>query len=309
MDFSACVISEGFGRTPVKLGDSSFSVGLQIKQSCLAKQNPLQSYFPPSVWPDKIQGNHFNPEAFPDQETLDQSDWRKGPINTLSRPFLKLSTSSAGVSEKLHLTLRSLPAGELLHKLRAPRPVWATFLNWKHLCLLFLPTVWVRHISPILTTSWVPTSVQDLPSHLPDILPHTGAVFTCCQCLPESSSCSLPACCLFRRLQRGRLSSARLQWQGPQGLMEGLCLTILFQRGPKRTKEHPSPAAWMEIQHQLGSVRPVSTGKPRIMASTATPSSVTPLSSLAASPPFCSEERLLCDKSQNISRSQMEEIE
>lgn len=106
MDFSACVISKGLGPAPVKLGYSSFSTGLQIKQSCLAKQNPLQSYFPPSVWPGKIQGNHFNPEAFPHRETLDQSDWRKGPINTLSRPFLKLSTSSVGVSEKLHLTSR-----------------------------------------------------------------------------------------------------------------------------------------------------------------------------------------------------------
>lgn len=59
MDFSAYVISKGLGLSPVKLGYSSFSAGLQIKQSCLAKQNPLQSYFPPSVWPGKIRGNHL----------------------------------------------------------------------------------------------------------------------------------------------------------------------------------------------------------------------------------------------------------
>lgn len=55
-----------------------------------------------------------------------------------------------------------------------------------------------------------------------------------------------------------------------QGLTEGLNLTILFQRGLKETTEHPSPAAWMEIQQQLASVRLVSTGKPWITASTAT---------------------------------------
>ncbi|CAK6950374.1 Hypothetical predicted protein [Scomber scombrus] len=99
----------------------------------------------------------------------------------------------------------------------------------------------------------------------------------------------------FRRLQEGCLSTVWLKWQGRQGLMEGLNLTILFQRGLKRTTKHPSPAAWMETQHQLGSVRPVSTGKPWIMASTATPSSVTLLSSLAGGPTY-TEERLIHNK-------------
>lgn len=246
MDFSACVISKGLGPAPVKLGYSSFSTGLQIKQSCLAKQNPLQSYFPPSVWPGKIQGNHFNPEAFPHRETLDQSDWRKGPINTLSRPFLKLSTSSVGVSEKLHLTLRLSQQESCFTGCTSPtlseKPPWPENICSLTSVFLFLPIIWVRHISPILTTSWLPTPVQDLPRYLPDILLHTGAVFTCCQSLPESSSCSLRACCLFRRLQQGRLYSARLQLQGPQGLMEGLNLTILFQRGLKRMTKKPKPS-------------------------------------------------------------------
>ena len=57
------------------------------------------------MWPGKIEGNQLNPEAFPHRVTLDQWDWWKGPINTLSRPFLKLSTSSVGLSEKLQQTL------------------------------------------------------------------------------------------------------------------------------------------------------------------------------------------------------------
>lgn len=114
MDFSGCVISKDLGPAPVKLVYSSFSAEIQIKQSFLAKQNPLQSYFPLSVWPGKIQGDflffffiffHFNPEAFSYWEILDEPDWQKHAINTLSRPFLNLSTSSVWLSEKLHLTL------------------------------------------------------------------------------------------------------------------------------------------------------------------------------------------------------------
>lgn len=133
------------GLGPVKLGDSSFSAGLQIKQSCRAKQNPLQSYFPPSVWPDKIQGNHFNPEAFPDQETLDQSDLTKRPNQHTVKALPKVVHFLCGGNRKASSNLASFPAGEL----SAPRPVWATFLNWKHLpfnrFLLFLPAIWVRH--------------------------------------------------------------------------------------------------------------------------------------------------------------------
>lgn len=84
MDFSACVISKDLGPAPVKLVYSSFSAEIQIKQSYVAKQNPLQSYFPLSVWPGKIQGDflffiffiffHFNPKAFSHWEILGQSD-------------------------------------------------------------------------------------------------------------------------------------------------------------------------------------------------------------------------------------------
>jgi hypothetical protein len=66
MDFSACVISKGPGPAPGEQCYSSFSRGLQIKWSYLAKQNGLQTCFPLTVWPGKIQGNHFNPETFPD---------------------------------------------------------------------------------------------------------------------------------------------------------------------------------------------------------------------------------------------------
>lgn len=46
--------------------------------------------------------------------------------------------------------------------------------------------------------------------------------------------------------------------------------TVLDYPLSKGSTKLPSPAAWMKTQHQLGSVRPVSTGKPRIMASSAT---------------------------------------
>lgn len=129
MDFSACVISKGLGRAPVKLGDSSFSSGLQIKQGCLAKQNPLQSYFPPSVWPDKIQGNHFNREAFPDQENTRSVRLTKTPNQHTVKALPKVVHFPCGGKGKVSPNLAPLPAGELLHKLSAPRPVGATFLN------------------------------------------------------------------------------------------------------------------------------------------------------------------------------------
>lgn len=290
MDFSACVISKGLGPAPVKLGDSSFSAGLQIKQSCLAKQNPLQSYFPPSVWPDKIQGNHFNPEAFPDQETLDQSDWRKGPINTLSRPFLKLSASSVGVSEKIQLTLRlsQQESGftSAAHPTLSEQPSWT-----ENIC--FLTSVFY---------SFPPFESDTFPQYwqLPEF-PHWFKSFqVTCQifsftlvlCSPVSNaSQSLPAA-LCRPVVSLDVCNRDVSPQcGCSGRVlraswRDSSLTILFQRGQKRTTKHPSPAAWTETQHQLGSVRPVSTGKPRITASIAAPSSVTPLSSLAASPPL-----------------------
>ena len=75
MDFSACVISKGLGPAPGEQAYSSFNRGLQIKQGCPAKQNELQSYFPPSVWPGKIQGNHLNPRnLLPIEKTVDQRD-------------------------------------------------------------------------------------------------------------------------------------------------------------------------------------------------------------------------------------------
>lgn len=97
MDFSACVISKDLGPAPVKPVYSSFSAEIQIKQSLLAKQSPLQSYFPLSVWPGKTQGDflffRFNPKACSRWEILDEPDWQKHPINTLLRSFLKLPSS------------------------------------------------------------------------------------------------------------------------------------------------------------------------------------------------------------------------
>ena len=212
MDFSAWVISKGLGPTPVKLGYSSFSTRLQIKQSCLAKQNPLQSYFPPSVWPGKIQRNHSNPEAIPHWETLDQSDWRKGPINTLSRPFLKLSTSSVGVRESLTQPCVSPSRGATSQAPHAPpclrnppelktfafQPV--SFISSHHLS----QTHFTR-IDDILTSHIGSRPSKSLARYCP-------SHWSCVHLLPESSSCSLQACCLFRCLQKGRLSSVCLQW-------------------------------------------------------------------------------------------------
>lgn len=279
MDFSACMISKGLGPAPVKLGDSSFSTALQIKQGYLSKQNPLHSYFPPSVWPDQIQGNHFNPEVFPDQETLGSVRLTKRPNQDTVKALPELVHFPSGGKWKASPNSAPLPASfkSSAHSILSEQPSWTKnisfFFFFFYQC--FFP-LFDSDISPMLTTSWVPTLVQDLPSHLPDM--RTGAVFTCCQGLHECSSCSLLACCLFGCLQQQRLSSV---WQGPQGLTEGLYLMILFQRGLKRTTKRPSPAAWMETQHHLSSVRPVSTGKPRIMANTATPSSVMLLSPLA----------------------------
>ena len=111
-----------------------FSAGLQIKQSCLAKQNPLQSYFPPSVRPGKNTRKPFQPWGLSRSETLDQSDWWKGPINTLSRPFLK-STSSVGVNEKLHLTLR-LSQQECRLPTLCEKPPWT-----ENICVFYFSPV------------------------------------------------------------------------------------------------------------------------------------------------------------------------
>lgn len=78
--------------------------------------------------------------------------------------------------------------------------------------------------------------------------------------------------------------------KGPHG---GLLLTILFHRELNGTTTPLGPAASGETQHQLGSLKLAGIGKPWIMASTATPSSVTPLLSLAATPLISSEGRLL----------------
>lgn len=81
--------------------------------------------------------------------------------------------------------------------------------------------------------------VQDLPRHLPDILLHSGAAFTCCQCLPESSSCSLQACCLFRCLQQGTSLLNVVAVAGSSGPHGGTQLDYPLS---KRTEEdHKTP--------------------------------------------------------------------
>lgn len=201
MDFSACVISKGLGSAPVKLGDSSFSAALQIKQGCLSKQNPLRRYFPPSVWPDQIQGSHFNPEVSWDQETLGSVKLTKGSIKTLSGPFLNLSTSSMGVSEKLPLSLcLTQQASKAQHTLSSlnnvPEPKTLAF-SFSYTCLLFLSTVW--HFTTI--NSVLHSHIGSRPSKTLSRYAQWG-VFTCCQGLHECSSC-----CLFGCLQQQCLSS------------------------------------------------------------------------------------------------------
>ncbi len=301
MDFSACVISKGLGPAPVKLGDSSFSARLQIKQSCLAKQNPLQSYFPPSVWPDKIQGNHFNPEAFPDQETLDQSDWWKGPINTMSKPFLKSSTSSVGGKWKASPNLAPLPAGELLHTLRTP-PSCADKTPWTEniyfsTSLLFLPTVSVRHPSLSSTASWVPKLVQVLSRHFPS--------HWCCVHLwpgiPESFSC-YPAGLLSFWVSAARHLSARggcsHRAAGPHGGTRlNYPLSKSTEEDHKNTqdqllgwKPNTSWALWDQAAQESHGLRPP---RPHHLQNTT-----------AVLGCLSSALRLLGDESQNISRSQ-----
>lgn len=304
MDFSACVISKGLGPAPVKLGDSSFSTGLQIKQSCRAKQNPLQSYFPPSVWPDKIQGNHFNPEAFPDQETLDQSDWRKGPINTLSEPFLKLSTSSVGVREKLQQTSR-LSQQESRFTSSA-RPTLSERTPWtENIC--FLNSVF--YFSPLLQSDTFHSYWQhpEFPHWFNSFqVSWQTFSFTLVLCSPVARSPRV-----FQLLSAGLLSpltsllrvAAVAGSSGPHG---GTPLNYPLSKRPEEDHKIPKPSCLDGNPTPAGLCE---TGRHRkatdygLHCHTIFSNTTVVLGCLS------STLRLLGDKSQNISRSEMKEME
>lgn len=232
--------------------------------------------------PDQIQGNHFNPEVFPDQETLDQSDWRKGPIKTLSKPFLNLSTSSVGVNEKLHLTLRlsqqasqaqrTPPCLSNLPELK----IFSFFFLFFKQCLLFLTTVWVRHFTHIDNILSFHTGSRPSKS----LARYSSAHWGCVHLLPRSPRA-------FQLLSVGLLSfltattaASLLSVAGPSGPHGG---TLLDYPLSKRTEEDHKTPQLLGWKPNTSWALWDSTGKPWIMASTATPSSVMPLSPLAVS--------------------------
>lgn len=150
---------------------------------------------------------------------------KKGPINTLSRPFLK-STSSMGVNEKLHLTLR-FSQQECCFPILCEKPPWT-----ENICVFYFFSLLE---SDTFHPFW---QCPEFP-HYFKTFQVTCQIFsfTLVLCSPVAKiSHSRPAAlCLpvvfFNVSNRG--VSAQ---QGPWGLVEGLYLTILFQRGPQNSQ-------------------------------------------------------------------------
>lgn len=204
-------------------------------------------------------------------EILDQSDWRKHPINTLSRPFLKLSTSSVGLSERLHLKLYlsqqescfTTSAGPTLSE----QPSWTG--NICFVVSFFLPIICS---DPFLLywQVWLPALVQETSKSLAGKTSLRWCIVYntryCSQCLPAAFCTSVvfldvfnrgasPWCDSSHRVFRAStsLSSFKEDWRG-------------FKNTLAQLLRQKSNTSW-----------PV-TGKPWITVSAVTPSSLIPLS-------------------------------
>lgn len=269
-----------------------------MKQCCLAKLNPLQSYFPASVWPDKIQGNHL-PKT---QETPDHCRLRKRPNQHIVRALLKVPHFLCGGKEKSFTWTLSCPSRRAAS--RAQRVCQNHSSELKTFCF----STRVFDFFPLFQSDTSPQSTHTdniLCSHMGSgpskSLARLSPLLCCCIDLlpgspPRCSPLSAGMLILFLAVRNGEISRSErpVGSSGPFGGIKQM--TICFQRGPQSTF---CPAVWLETQHQASWVRAVRTGKLWITASTASLSSVTPPPSLAVRP------LPLCYKRKNLEESQI----